>query len=85
EKCLIDFVELIGNHSGENMAKTVWSMLEQYGLIISFVMDNATNNDTMKTSIGTRCSAQGIAFDAQKAWGRCLPHSIHLAAVKVHL
>ncbi|KAJ3732383.1 hypothetical protein DFJ43DRAFT_981650, partial [Lentinula guzmanii] len=32
QECLIDFVELIGDHSGENMAKTVWSTLERYGL-----------------------------------------------------
>ena len=33
EELLIDFQELIGEHSGENMAKTVWETLKQYGLI----------------------------------------------------
>jgi hypothetical protein len=30
EELLIDFQELIGEHSGENMAEAVWTMLELY-------------------------------------------------------
>ncbi|KAJ6576311.1 hypothetical protein B0H10DRAFT_1664937, partial [Mycena sp. CBHHK59/15] len=50
EECLIDFRELVGQHSGENMAAAVWETVEKFGLIgriTAFVMDNATNNDTM--------------------------------------
>jgi hypothetical protein len=32
EELLIDFRELIGEHSGENMADVVWSTLELYGI-----------------------------------------------------
>jgi hypothetical protein len=32
EELLIDFCELIGKHSGENMAAVLWSTLELYGL-----------------------------------------------------
>lgn len=32
EELLIDFCELIGSHSGENMALAVWDTLELYGL-----------------------------------------------------
>lgn len=32
EELLIDFRELIGEHSGENMAAVLWSTLELYGL-----------------------------------------------------
>ncbi|KAJ6537040.1 hypothetical protein B0H19DRAFT_923481, partial [Mycena capillaripes] len=32
EECLIDFAELVGSHSGENMADTVWATLEKFGL-----------------------------------------------------
>ena len=32
EELLIDFRELIGEHSGENMADAVWATLELYGL-----------------------------------------------------
>jgi hypothetical protein len=30
---LIDFRELVGEHSGENMAEAVWQTLELYGLL----------------------------------------------------
>jgi hypothetical protein len=33
EELLIDFRELIREHSGENMAEAVWATLELYGLI----------------------------------------------------
>jgi hypothetical protein len=46
-------------------------------------MDNATNNDTLTTSIETRCHALGIPFSATHARMRCMPHTIHLAAMKV--
>ena len=47
------------------------------------MMDNATNNDTLTTSIETRCHALGIEFSARHARMRCMPHTIHLAALKV--
>ena len=33
EELLIDFRELIGEHSGENMAEAIWATLELYGLV----------------------------------------------------
>ena len=33
EELLIDFQELIGEHSGENMAEAIWATLELYGLV----------------------------------------------------
>lgn len=33
EEMLIDFRELVGEHSGENMAEAVWQTLEMYGLL----------------------------------------------------
>jgi hypothetical protein len=32
EELLIDFRELIGSHSGENMAEAIWETLDLYGL-----------------------------------------------------
>lgn len=103
EECLIDFAELVSDHSGETMATTVWATLCKYGLqakvsgqsrilrsalsrinkIIAFVMDNATNNDTMTEAIERKCQAAGIPFDAGRSRMRCMPHTVHLAALKV--
>ncbi|KAJ6609451.1 hypothetical protein B0H10DRAFT_1675845, partial [Mycena sp. CBHHK59/15] len=32
EELLIDFRELVGEHSGENMADAIWGTVEMYGL-----------------------------------------------------
>ncbi|KAJ7181981.1 hypothetical protein C8R46DRAFT_940081, partial [Mycena filopes] len=68
------------------MARTVWETLRKYGLqdkIIAFVMDNATNNDTMTQAIERKCRAKGIPFEAKRARMRCMPHTVHLAALKL--
>jgi len=51
--------------------------------IIAIVMDNASNNNTLITSLERRCQQQGIEFSAQDACMQCMPHTIHLAAIKV--
>ncbi|KAF8157948.1 hypothetical protein B0H34DRAFT_634360, partial [Crassisporium funariophilum] len=82
KEVVIDFKELIGEHTGENMADIVWATLKLYKIenkIIAFVMDNATNNDTMLRGIEDRCQEENITFSAQDARGRCMPHTIHLA------
>ncbi|CAK5270384.1 unnamed protein product [Mycena citricolor] len=83
---LIDFRELIGAHSGDNMADAVWETLSEYGLcdrIMAFVMDNATNNNTMMDALEAKCRAQNIVFSAEHARLRCMPHTVHLAALKL--
>jgi hypothetical protein len=47
------------------------------------MMDNASNNDTLTESIETHCHAEGIDFSARHARMQCMPHTIHLAALKV--
>ncbi|KAF8219859.1 hypothetical protein L208DRAFT_1337343 [Tricholoma matsutake] len=57
----------MGDHSGVNMADAVWATLKKYVIekhIMAFVMDNATNNDTMIEEIEDLCAAEGIGFSA---------------------
>lgn len=71
EELLIDFRELIGEHSGRNMASEVWGILETYGLkgkVLAIVADNAANNDTMVKSLGEKCEGEKIPFSAKDAW-----------------
>lgn len=51
--------------------------------IMVIMMDNASNNDTMIESIQSQCHEAGIKFSAQKSCMHCMPHTIHLAAIKV--
>ncbi|KAF8149253.1 hypothetical protein K438DRAFT_1625189, partial [Mycena galopus ATCC 62051] len=85
-ECLIDFRELVGQHSGENMTAAVWETVEKFGLIgriTAFVTDNATNNDTMVDAFSRRCRKAGVRFSAADGRMRFMPHTIHLSALKV--
>ena len=103
EELLIDFYELIGEHSGENMVAVVWSMLELYGIqnkvwcpyvhcltwglkssrwSLSWWTMPATT--TMVDAIEARCFDAGIKFSAMQSRMCCMPHTIHLACIKVH-
>ena len=51
---------------------------------MAFVMDNATDNDTILRDIEARCQAEDIPFEATQSRLQCMPHTIHLAALQVH-
>lgn len=51
--------------------------------VVAFVMDNASNNNTMVEAIECKCTVAGIAFSARESRLRCMPHTVHLAALKV--
>ena len=46
-------------------------------------MDNATYNDTMIEVFEENCQAKAINFSAIDSRIRCMPHTAHLAALKV--
>lgn len=50
---------------------------------MAFVMDNASNNDTMVEAIAQKCRENNIEFSAKDSRLRCMPHTVHLAALKV--
>ena len=47
------------------------------------MLDNASNNDTFVDGIERRTRKAGVPFNASWARLRCMPHTIHLAAIKV--
>ncbi|EJD36105.1 hypothetical protein AURDEDRAFT_45219, partial [Auricularia subglabra TFB-10046 SS5] len=82
EEILLDFREIIGEHSGANLASIVWGTLSAYGLekrLIAIVADNASNMDTMVEELAKICSTHGIVLHATDARIRCTPHILHLA------
>lgn len=46
-------------------------------------MDNASNNDTLIEAFEAKCTVCDIDFRASDARIRCMPHTGHLAALKV--
>lgn len=80
---LIDFKEIVGPHTGENMAEAVWGTLKMYGLpgrVLAIMADNASSNDTLLDCLADRCKREGLQFNARQSRMRCMPHTIHLAA-----
>ena len=79
---LLGLRELHGKHSGENIAKLVLEVLEDFqilGKLGYFVMDNATVNDTMMGFIADRLREEGIQYNPDHRRLRCLGHVINLA------
>ena len=49
-RACIEFVEIEGNHSGENLANIVATVLERFHIsdkVMTITADNASNNDTL--------------------------------------
>ncbi|KAJ3541549.1 hypothetical protein NMY22_g3845 [Coprinellus aureogranulatus] len=88
EELLIEFQELHGPHTVENMVEVVWRTIKMYrleGKIFAIVMDNATNNDKLVEFLEVRFKGESIRFSAKEARMRCMPHIIHLAALELSL
>ena len=49
---------------------------------MALVMDNATSNDTLAQGIERRSKEAGFHFSAMDSRIRCMPHTVHLAAIK---
>jgi len=52
---------------------------------MAFILDNASNNDTLIDGITNQAKLQGIQIKADWVRLRCMPHTVHLAALKVCL
>ena len=51
----MDFKELVGPHSGQNLAEVVKELLVELSLedkLLAIIGDNATNNESMAKSLG---------------------------------
>jgi hypothetical protein len=73
EELLIDFQELIGQHSGENMAKAVWATMELYGLFgkvnLSLLINGCLLNDSQVIAIVmNNASNNNMLMTSFKQW-----------------
>ncbi|KAF5364882.1 hypothetical protein D9757_015275 [Collybiopsis confluens] len=76
---LLDFVELLVSHSGENMASAVAEILKSYGIedkLLSITCDNASANTAMLAELPKLLPN----FPGLKAHVRCFAHTINLTA-----
>ncbi|CCO35189.1 Putative AC transposase AltName: Full=ORFA [Rhizoctonia solani AG-1 IB] len=87
---LIDFRELQGAHTGQNMAEQVASVVSELGIedkVLALVSDNASNNGTLVTHLSNTLGhlSSHLRWDSSKGHIRCLPHVIHLAVMALLL
>ncbi|KAI0245729.1 hypothetical protein BJV78DRAFT_1084875, partial [Lactifluus subvellereus] len=82
EELLIDFCELVREHSGENLAHAVYNTLNTCGLkghVVAINVDNTSNNDTMVEHLEMLLQQDFIEFSPPDVRIRCMPHTVHLA------
>jgi hypothetical protein len=53
--------------------------------IMAFMTDNASNNDTLIDGIVDLAKQQSISLNGDWIRLRCMPHTVHLAALKVNI
>ncbi len=91
---LIEFKEIIGPHTGENMAEIVEDTLVELGIegkLLTITADNATNNETLCTFLESNLSSrlqqrhaeigglsQRLRFQGTQSLVRCLAHILNL-------
>lgn len=80
---LLALVEVEGAHTGEQLAAHMFMVLDQYHIkdrLGYFVMDNATANDRMVTSISHQLfEKDGLSYNSQQHRLRCNCHIINLS------
>jgi hypothetical protein len=78
---LLGFEHLHGSHTGGNLSKTVIQILQQYGVadrVLSITTDNASNNNTMITSVQETVQSLGLS-NASIFRVPCISHVIQLS------
>lgn len=78
----LDFIPHFGDHSGSNMAKSVYASLKKFGVndkVLTFTMDNASSNDTFMDNLETLMRDDGIIWNGGTFRVRCFAHVLNLA------
>jgi hypothetical protein len=82
---VLEFTELRGLHSGENLAAAVKEMLVELGLqskLITITGDNARNNEVMASELYNSLKAENPEkeplFQGEEGFVRCLAHILNL-------
>jgi hypothetical protein len=78
---LLGFEPIYGSHTGANLSETVFRILQEHSIadrVLSITTDNATNNNTMMTSVQETLQSLGLT---QTSTFRipCIAHVIQLS------
>ena len=80
---LLDFQEIIGEHSGENLSKIFKKCLNSfeipYSKVLAVTTDNAGNNSTFMDALERDAATDGINISKNQNFVRCMAHVINLS------
>jgi hAT family C-terminal dimerisation region/BED zinc finger len=83
QSLVLGMKEVVGEHTGENIAQYVIEVLKDYGIVHNlgyFTMDNAPDNDTMMTALSLILRREfRLQYDPIHHRIRCQGHVINLA------
>ena len=83
EATLLAIRELEKEHTGENIAQSVYDAIKDYNIVNNlgyFIMDNASNNDTALKELNSFIIEDGgVGFDPVERRIRCFGHIMNLA------
>ncbi|CAB5200416.1 unnamed protein product [Rhizophagus irregularis] len=83
---LVNFVDLSGPHSGENLANVFTKCLQDKKIltkILAIMTDNAANNDTFFKEFKKVCNENRIDFHHKRNHVRCVAHIMNLAVQEI--
>ncbi|KAK9364368.1 hypothetical protein V1509DRAFT_643760, partial [Lipomyces kononenkoae] len=83
KESVLEFEELVGVHSGDNMAQMVLDVLKELDLtkkLIAVTADNASNNGTFVETLGLMLEEEGddVRFRGREDFISCLAHVLNL-------
>jgi hypothetical protein len=82
-EALLGFEPLSGQHTGRNLAEVVEAVLARHDLtqrLLVVTSDNASNNDTMRSTLESSFSSQNVSWNANMMKCSCLAHVPNLAS-----
>jgi hypothetical protein len=79
---VLEMEEIEGEHNGENLALSVYKVLDDYQIkskVSFFIMDNASNNDTFIKSLSALLLEDSISYNSVFYCLHCNEHIINLS------
>ena len=92
KEAVLEFKEIEGAKSGENMAQIVFELLHELDIeskVLSITSDNASNNETLVEEFNSSLcehfvgSPNPLRFKGQESYIRCLAHVLNLIVKKI--
>lgn len=83
---VLDFAAITGPHDGKNIAKSIFEILQKFGIsskLLAITVDNAANNKTMVQELQKLIfNSHNQVWDSENMMFRCFAHVLNLVVVQ---